>query len=263
MKRAFLGVLIVFISLGWTGCGHSNSSAPQTTTTQILSDPAFDGSILETFPAQTLFIRQGMTQNVQSVYAGIDPDTNTEYRAFLDFPLSGVGGVPENAIIESAILDIVINSISPQPLSGTIPIRIDLISFQPPTLFETDFDRSLQPALATITITPPISEADFGNHVPVDVTSLMNEVQRLGLADFQIRILEDAGAVTPGLIEITDTTGANRGNSCTFIGSHLPVRPLQLCFFDTTTHDREKNTSVKNRSRTKKTRQDDELSCLV
>jgi hypothetical protein len=38
----------------------------------------------------------------------------------------------------------------------------------------------------------------------------MVEVQRLGLADFQIRILEDLGLVAPGLIEINDTTGASR-----------------------------------------------------
>jgi hypothetical protein len=39
----------------------------------------------------------------------------------------------------------------------------------------------------------------------------MVEAQRLGLLDFQVRILEDLGPVTPGLIEITDTTGVNRG----------------------------------------------------
>jgi hypothetical protein len=39
----------------------------------------------------------------------------------------------------------------------------------------------------------------------------MAEAQRLGLPDFQIRILEDLGPVSPGLIEINDTTGANRG----------------------------------------------------
>jgi hypothetical protein len=34
----------------------------------------------------------------------------------------------------------------------------------------------------------------------------MVEAQRRGLADFQIRILEDDGFVFPGLIEIDDTT---------------------------------------------------------
>jgi len=46
--------------------------------------------------------------------------------------------------------------------------------------------------------------------VAVDVTSLMVEAQRLGLLNFQVRILLDFGAFSSGLIEINDTTGANR-----------------------------------------------------
>jgi hypothetical protein len=38
----------------------------------------------------------------------------------------------------------------------------------------------------------------------------MVEAQRQKLLDFQLRILEDLGIVTPGLIEINDTTGVNR-----------------------------------------------------
>ncbi len=177
----------------------------------ILSDSAFDGDIVRDSTTGLFTVTQGMNPSVQSVFAGINPDSNAEYRAFLDFPLTGAGGVPGNAVIVSAILDIVINSISPQPLTGTIPIRIELVSFQSPTLVETDFDRTLQPALVTATITPPISQVDFGKHVSLDVTSMMQEAQRLRLANFQVRILEDLGAVSPGLIEITDTTGPNRG----------------------------------------------------
>ena len=211
MKRTFLAAIMVFISLTLIGCGHHHDDVREQSVTLILSDPAFDGDIVQD-PTSGLFtVTQGMNSSVQSVFAGINPDSNAEYRAFLDFPLTGAGGVPGNAVIVSAILDIVINSISPQPLTGTIPIRIDLVSIQPPTLVETDFDRSLQPALVTATITPPISQADFGQHVSLDVTSLMQEAQRLGLANFQVRILEDSGAASPGLIEITDTTGPNRG----------------------------------------------------
>lgn len=206
MKGTFLAALMVVITLALTGCGGDGVSSPPIFVTQILSDPAFDGDIMQD-PLGAFRVTQG---NTQSVFAGIDPTTGAEFRAFLDFPLTGVGGVPGNAIIVSATLDIVINSIQPQPLTGTIPIRIDLVSFQPPTLLPTDFDRTLQPALATITITPPISQADFGNHVLVDVGLLMQEAQRLGLPDLQLRILEDLGAVSPGLIEINDTTGANR-----------------------------------------------------
>jgi len=213
MKRTSLAAIMLFMSLTLIGCGHHHDDhdrPPDQIVKQILSDSAFDGDIVRD-PLTGLFtVTQGMNPSVQSVFAGIDPDTDAEYRAFLDFPFRGAGGVPGNAFIDSAILDIVINSISPQPLIGTIPIRIELVSFQPPTLVVTDFDRTLQPALAFTTIMPPISSADIGYHVSVDVTSLMIEAQRLGFADFQLRILEDLGFVNPGRIEINDTTGVNR-----------------------------------------------------
>jgi hypothetical protein len=202
-------VVMLIASLTLVACGGGGNDNTQTIfVTQILSDATFDGDIaLAPVSGATYTVRQG---NTQSVLAGIDPVTNVETRAFLDFPLGGSGGVPLNAIIVSAALDIVINSINPQPLTGTIPIRIDLVAFQPPDLLGTDFDRTLQPALKSLTIQPPISQSDFGNHVTVDVTAFMNEAQRLGLPDFQVRIMEDLGFVTPGVIEINDTTGPNR-----------------------------------------------------
>jgi hypothetical protein len=212
--RTFLAVITVFIIIALTGCGDDDwyyddcyDCAPPTRGTIILSDQAFDGDITQDPGMGSYTIRQS---NIQSVYVGINPATEAESRAFLDFPLRDIDGIPYNAIIESATIDMVINNIVPQPLVDAIPIRIDLVSFQPPTLLGTDFDRTLQPALATTTITPPISQADFGNHIVVDVTSLLIEAQRLGLDSFQIRILRDLGAVSPGLIEINDTTGANR-----------------------------------------------------
>lgn len=207
MKRVFLAITLVWLVISMSGCGDGHSSPPPTFVSQILSDPAFDGDIEQTAP-NTLAITQGMTAGVQSVFAGIDPVTLTEFRAFLHFPLGGTNGVPANAVIDSAFLDIVINSI--QPTTGTMPIRIELVSFQQP-LRATYFDRTLLPPLASTTIVPPISPADVRRHVSIDVTPLMVEAQRQRLADFQVRILEDLGPVTPGLIEISDTTGADRG----------------------------------------------------
>ncbi|MFC6522227.1 hypothetical protein ACFQAT_23335 [Undibacterium arcticum] len=147
-----------------------------------------------------------MQGNTPSVFAGVHPVTGSEFRAFLDFPLTGAGGVPGSAIINSATLDIFIDSISIQPVASSIPIRIELVTFPPQTLLASDFNRTIQPALALTTIIPPISRADVSRHVTVDVTSLMVQAQRSGLTDFQIRILEDDGFVFPGLIEIDDTT---------------------------------------------------------
>lgn len=207
MKKAFIAVMLVLISLTIAGCGGGGGSSPSTITTQILSDPVYDGDISQDSTG-TFTITQ---TNTQSVFAGIDPATGTEYRAFLDFPLSGAGGVPGNAGIVSATLDIRIDSLRLLTASDTIPILIDLVSFQPPTLISTDFSNRNQPALAAIATS--IFPTDLRQHVRIDVTSLMKAAQRLNLPDFQVRILEDTSIVgTPfGLIEINDTTGPNAG----------------------------------------------------
>jgi len=196
--------------LSLSGCGGGDgNSAPRTVTTQILSDSRFDGDIEQTSP-NSFTITQGMSSTVQSVFAGIDPVGGTEFRAFLDFPLTGSGGVPGNAFVDSAFLEIYIDDL--QPATGKLPIRVDLVAFQPPTLIGTDFDRTLQPALASVIVSPDISSSDVGVFVPIDVTSLMVEAQRRGLVDFQVRIMEDLGPAIPVLMVIDDSTGANRAS---------------------------------------------------
>jgi hypothetical protein len=203
MKKLLVAALMMCTILALYGCGDGGGgSTPTVISTQILSRPAYDGDI-KFAPPNVFTVTQG---NIPSVLAGIDPVTGSEFRAFLHFPLTGAGGVPGSAIIESATLDIFIDSISILPAASSIPIRIELVSFTPPTLLASDYDRIIQPALAIATIIPPISRADVLRHVTVDVTSLMVEAQRRGLANFQIRILEDDGFVFPGLIEIDDTT---------------------------------------------------------
>jgi hypothetical protein len=210
MKRIILAALAAFMILAFTGCGDGGNNPPPLFSTKILSDPLYDGDLQKDPVTGVIIKNQG---NLPSVFAGIDPVSLVEFRAFLNFPLTGPTGVPGNAIIESAFLDIFINSIATQRLSDTIPLRIDLVSFQPPNLIGTNFDRTLQPedfdtilqpALATVTVFPPISQADSGRLVTVDVTPLMVVAQRRGELDFQIRIMEDLGIVTPGLIRIND-----------------------------------------------------------
>jgi hypothetical protein len=205
------GLASVAISLAGCGGGGSGSAPPPpiSITTQILSDAGFDGDIEQTSPT-TFTITQGMSPSVQSVFAGINPGTLTELRAFLDFPLTGPGGVPGSAMIESAFLDIHIDNLI--PTTGTIPILIELVSFQPPTLIETDFDRTIQPPLAFVVVSPPLSPADIGTNVSIDVTDLMVQAQQLQLPDFQVRIMEDLGPAIPVLLEIDDITGANRAS---------------------------------------------------
>lgn len=208
MKKILFAAVMVPLILALSGCGGGGGGdsnpppPPPLIVTQILSHAAFDGDIQ--FDSPNLFtIVQG---NTASVFAGINPATGSEFRAFLDFPLTGTGGIPSDAIIKSATLDIFIDSISIQAAASSIPIRIELVTFPPQTLVASDFDRVAQPALGFTTIIPPIARADVGGHVKVDMTSLMVEAQRRGLANFQIRILEDDGFLYQGFIEIDDTT---------------------------------------------------------
>src|SRR5688572_25881533 len=85
-----------------SGCNSDGDidREPEAFTVHIPSDPRFDGDI-ERISPDTFTVTQGMSSSVQSVLAGIDPAGGTEFRAFLDFPLGGAGGVPADAIIDS------------------------------------------------------------------------------------------------------------------------------------------------------------------
>ncbi|MDO9080155.1 MAG: hypothetical protein Q7U44_05090 [Desulfuromonadales bacterium] len=211
MKMKFFAALAVFMILTLTGCGSDhNHPPPEYVTTSIFSDARFDGDIQLDFDTDTL---NAIPDDNPSVLAGIDPLSVSllnpflpkfEYRAFLHFPLDGVNGVPGNAIIDSAFLEIFINNIDIQPPADTIPMRIDLLSFFPPVLVGPEFD--LLPYVGTEPVQFLIFLADRGRSITIDVTELMKTAQRSQLADFQIRIMEEFGIVTPGLIEINETT---------------------------------------------------------
>jgi hypothetical protein len=194
------------LCLGGCGGGDGDHGAPQIVT-QILSDPGFDGDI-ELTADGSYVVTQGMSPTVQSVFAGIDPMAGTEFRAFLDFPLAGSGGVPADAFIDSAFLEIFVDDLMPS--NGSLPLRVELVSFQPPNLIGTDFDRSAQPPLAAVSVPGDVIGADVGHFIPVDVTPLMIRAQQLGLLDFQVRIMEDLGPAIFTLTVIDDTTAANR-----------------------------------------------------
>lgn len=206
IRTSWIAMACAILTLA--GCGGGDGDGPERFTTQILSDSRFDGDI-EEIGLNSYTVTQGMSLNVQSVLVGIDPVSGNEFRAFLDFPLSGPRGVPGNARIESARLDLYINDLL--PITGRLPVRIDLVAFQPPTLIGTDFDRTQLPALASVIISPDITRSDVGTFVPINVTSLMVEAQRRGLVDFQVRIMEDLGPAIPVLMIIDDAIGSNRG----------------------------------------------------
>ena len=139
--------------------------------------------------------------NTGSVLAGVDPASGEEFRGFLNFPLRGIDGVPFNAVIESATLEIFIRGTSVASQDPTIPFLIDLVDFQPPFLIEDDFDRVVQPSLLTLPV--DFYSSDVGSFVVIDVTALMDEAQTERLPDLQLRFVLDF-SVDTGLIEIED-----------------------------------------------------------
>jgi hypothetical protein len=199
-----LAALCAFAALGLAGCGGGGDDGPPPLiTTQIFSDPAYDGDIEQTSPG--VYNVTQISDNVQTVLAGIDPVGGTEFRSFLDFPL---GGVPSSGTIDSAFLEFYVDDL--QPTNSTLPLRVELVTFQPPSLIPTDFDRNAQPALAAVTLSPPINQADVGTYVSIDVTELMRQAQRQRLPDFQVRIMEDLGPAISSLMAIDDTTASDR-----------------------------------------------------
>ena len=131
--------------------------------------------------------------------------TGEEFRGFLDFPLGGVDGIPRDAVIESATLEIFIIGMSDSLPGEIFPFLIDLVDFQPPYLLAGDFSRAIQPPLLTMPV--DFYPSDEGTLVVIDVTELVDEAQFLGLPDLQLRFLLDFSADT-GLIEIDDADAA-------------------------------------------------------
>jgi len=137
-----------------------------------------------------------------NVLAGIDPETGEEFRGFLDFPLRGSDGIPWDAVIESATLEVFISGVRVSAPDLILPFLVDLVDFQPPFLIADDFNRLIQPPLLTMPV--DFFPSDAGSFVAIDVTALMDEAQIEQLPDLQLRFLLDFSATT-GLIEIDDS----------------------------------------------------------
>lgn len=57
---------MMFIILALTGCGHDHNNVASTFVTQILSDPAFDGDILQTSRERIDFSEQQQGGNIST-----------------------------------------------------------------------------------------------------------------------------------------------------------------------------------------------------
>lgn len=181
-KLSLLGILTVMLLT--LSC---NGSDPQPViVADIFSDQATDGDIAFDPVLQSFTITNGP----ETLFFGIDDsDLNLpEYRAFLDFPLDGSTGgavIPINARIVSATLEVFINEVSFAPI---VPTLLDLVSYPINGLRVEDFDSF---PLKEMSQSLDFFAADLGTIVSIDVTPLMQEAQRLGVPDFQVRFVLD------------------------------------------------------------------------
>ena len=195
MKRIFYLVVTAILVFSLSGCSDGDDRSSQVA--QIFSDQQADGDIAFDPVLNSFTVANGP----DTVFFGIDDlDPNLpEYRAFLDFPLDGSTGenvVPAGARIRSASIEVFINRVG---FATTVPALIDLVQYPITGLQPQDFS---SPPLAFRSL--DFFDSDQGNFIAIDVTPLLQEAQRLALADFQVRFLLDFALTNIGFIGIED-----------------------------------------------------------
>jgi hypothetical protein len=192
MRRLLHFGVAAILALAFSGCGGGDSRT--IFVAQIVSDQQTDGDIAFNGTSFTI------TSGPDTLFFGIDDnDPNfPEYRAFLDFPLDGTTGqdvVPPHAAIVSATLEVFINRVN---FASPVPTLLDLVQYPLSGLTTGDFN-----SVPLVFRSIDFRSSDVGNFVAIDVTPLMQEAQRLGLADFQVRFLLDPAAVA-GFVGVED-----------------------------------------------------------
>jgi hypothetical protein len=196
MKRLFWLGAVILAMIFTTACGGGGDGRRPILVAEIISDQPTDGDIAFDPVLQSYTITQGP----DTVFFGIDDsDPNLpEYRAFLDFPLDGSTGedvIPADAAIVSATLEVFINQVS---FATVVPTDVELLTYSVAGLGAQDFD-----SVPILSQTLNFFNTDVGGFISLDVTPLMREAQRLGLADFQVRFVLDF-TTDFGLVGIED-----------------------------------------------------------
>jgi hypothetical protein len=198
MKKLLGLCFIAVFMISIVACGGGDNPPPRVIfVAEILSDQPADGDIAYD-PFRKAFT---ITNGPGTLFFGIDDlDRNLpEYRAFLDFPLDGSTGqdvVPADAVIVSATLEVFVKEAS---FATVIPTLLDLVPYPVSGLRPQDFD---SPPLVFQRLN--FFRSDQGKPVAIDVTPLMREAQRLGLSDFQVRLLLDLAVSNVGFVGVDD-----------------------------------------------------------
>ncbi len=199
MKKLLVLGMALVLTATLAGCGGGDDNH---VIIQTFSVRPSDGDIARA-PDNTFTFSQDIVPRPASLFFGID-GTGTEFRAFLDFPLDGSNGggvVPLSASIVSADIEVFVNNVS---LASTVPTLLDLVPFPVTHLTIADFDSIPLATRPLFNFLP----TDINNFVRIDVTSLMQEAQRQGLRNFQVRFLLDFVAVV-GIVEFEDGPSFN------------------------------------------------------
>ena len=183
MRRLLSLGLAVILALALAGCGDDDSDFQAVFSAEILSDASVDGD-LSLAPGETVPLITPATA-FNEILIGVD-GANVEYRGFVHFPFNGSTGgdrIPSDADVRFAYVEFFVSSVN---FIGTADFLMDLVSFPPP-LVPDDYFRDVTIPLASRTF--PMRSDDLNGFVRIEVTPLMREAIRLGLPDFQIRIL--------------------------------------------------------------------------
>ncbi|HSL99995.1 MAG TPA: hypothetical protein VK944_07725 [Candidatus Limnocylindria bacterium] len=185
MRRLlYLGVASILV-LALSGCGGGGRDTRTVFFAEVLSDVSVDGD-LSLAPGEVVPLLTPATA-FNEILVGVD-GMGVEYRGFIHFPFDGStagDSIPSDADVRFAYLEFFVSSVN---FIGTADFLMDLVSFPPP-LVPDDYFRDVTIPLASRIF--PMRSDDLDGFVRIEITPLVREAIRLGLPDFQVRVLLD------------------------------------------------------------------------
>jgi len=205
MRRFLVPGLVGVLVLILAGCG--GGSGTDLTVFEQLSDQAVDAHISAVIDPGTGEPTIFPASVSGSIRVGVD-GTGIEYRGFMDFPISGI---PAAADVRLAYIELFVGSV---PFGGAVPVLVELVDFQPPTLIGSDFFYEAPAPFLPPVLARPIfdffpSDAVIPRPaVRIEVTTLVQRALQRLQPDFQLRLLLDPAVPGPGIVQLDDGAAA-------------------------------------------------------